>query len=89
MLSQFLGSGNIKAGLEKLRLFQTYSGGFGYWPGNTEPNEWATNYAGHFMIEAEAKGYKLPNGLKENWLKYQKTQELKNLYTHHPDQFMV
>jgi alpha-2-macroglobulin len=63
---------NIKAGLEKLRLFQTYSGGFGYWPGDTEPNEWATNYAGHFMIEAEAKGYKLPNGLKENWLKYQK-----------------
>jgi uncharacterized protein YfaS (alpha-2-macroglobulin family) len=63
---------NIKAGLEKLRLFQTYSGGFGYWPGNTEANDWGTNYAGHFMLEAEAKGYKLPSGLKENWLKYQK-----------------
>lgn len=63
---------NIKGGIDKLRLFQTYSGGFGYWQGSTEASEWATNYAGHFMLEAEAKGYKLPSGLKENWLKFQK-----------------
>ena len=28
------------------------AGGFATWPGGTESNEWATNYAGHFLIEA-------------------------------------
>lgn len=64
---------NIKAALDRLRLFQTYEGGFAYWPGLTNPSEWGTNYAGHFILEAEMKGYKLPIGLKSNWLKYQKT----------------
>lgn len=64
---------NIKAALDRLRLFQTYEGGFAYWPGLTDPSEWGTNYAGHFMLEAEAKGYKLPIGLKSSWLKYQKS----------------
>ncbi|MCB9197402.1 MAG: hypothetical protein H6600_03015 [Flavobacteriales bacterium] len=63
---------NIKAALDRLRLFQTYDGGFAYWPGLTDPSEWGSNYAGHFMLEAEAKGYKLPVGLKDSWLKYQK-----------------
>lgn len=63
---------NIKVALDRLRLFQTYEGGFAYWPGQSEPSEWGTNYAGHFMLEAEAKGYKLPVGLKDSWLKYQK-----------------
>ncbi len=63
---------NIKSGLDRLRLFQTSSGGFAYWPGQSDPNEWGTTYAGHFMLEAELKGYKLPPGLKTNWLKYQK-----------------
>jgi uncharacterized protein YfaS (alpha-2-macroglobulin family) len=63
---------NIKAALDRLRLFQTYEGGFAYWPGLTNSSEWGTNYAGHFMLEAEMKGYKLPIGLKSSWLKYQK-----------------
>lgn len=64
---------NITAGLARLRLFQLSDGGFSYWPGNgTEASEWGTNYAGHFMLEAKQKGYELPAGLYDQWLKFQK-----------------
>lgn len=64
-------SKHIKAGLKRLQLFQTSNGGFAYWPGEVEDSEWGSNYAGHFMIEAEKQGYVLPPNLKARWLKYQ------------------
>ncbi|MCZ8286812.1 MAG: hypothetical protein O9353_15265, partial [Bacteroidia bacterium] len=64
-------SKNIKAGLKRLQLFQTSNGGFAYWPGESYDSEWGSNYAGHFMIEAESQGYALPLNLKSKWLKYQ------------------
>ncbi len=63
---------NIKSAIDKLAGFQTSSGGLSYWPGHNFENEWGTNYAGHFLIEAELAGFKLPNGLKEKLIKYQK-----------------
>ena len=63
---------HVRIALGKLPAFQLSDGGFGYWPGASEVNEWGTNYAGHFILLAENKGYSLPFGLKENWLKYQK-----------------
>lgn len=64
---------NIKIAINKLRSFQIYSGGFSYWPGSKgSASDWGTNYAGHFMIEAKAKGYTLPPGLLHNWIAYQK-----------------
>ncbi|NPD86765.1 hypothetical protein HNS38_18525 [Lentimicrobium sp. L6] len=65
---------NIKAALNKLRSFQTYLGGFSYWPGMDENNAWGSNYAGHFMLEAQAKGYALPPGLLHNWVNFQKQE---------------
>lgn len=65
---------NINAGIERLRLFQTSNGGFAYWPGNIYDNEWGTNYAGHFLLEAERKGYSVPASMKSSWLAYQKRQ---------------
>jgi uncharacterized protein YfaS (alpha-2-macroglobulin family) len=65
---------NIKAGVSRIKEFQTNEGGLSYWPGEGENNEWASNYGGHFMIEAEANGYKLPAGFKQSWLKYQKSR---------------
>ena len=62
---------NMNAALQRLNLFQTASGGFSYWPGNTDENEWGTTYAGHFMLEAEAKGYNLPPTMKRKWIAYQ------------------
>lgn len=65
---------NVTAGLNRLRQFQQSSGGFSYWPGEGRgsASSWGTNYAGHFMIEAEKLGYDLPPGLFDQWLKYQK-----------------
>jgi len=65
---------NVMAGIERIRLFQTSNGGFSYWPGGTYDNEWGTNYAGHFLLEAEKKGFAVPANLKSNWLSYQKKQ---------------
>lgn len=64
---------NIKAGINRLRNYQLPNGGLGYWPGAQDANEWSTNYAGHFVLEAQAKGYTLPAGFLDNWLRYQRT----------------
>jgi uncharacterized protein YfaS (alpha-2-macroglobulin family) len=62
---------NISETLKRLRSYQLSSGGMTYWPGNNYYNDWATSYAGHFMLEAEAHGYALPAGLKQSWIRYQ------------------
>jgi uncharacterized protein YfaS (alpha-2-macroglobulin family) len=62
---------NVTEGLNKLRDFQLNSGAFAYWPGYTDPNIWGTNYAGHFMLEAKNKGYAMPSGMVEDWVKFQ------------------
>lgn len=63
---------NINAAIERIKTFQTSDGGFAYWPGGRNSNEWGSNYAGHFLIEAEKKGYDIPLYLKNNWISYQK-----------------
>jgi alpha-2-macroglobulin len=68
---------NVKAALGRLGRFQTASGGFGYWPGEGNANEWGTSYAGHFMLEAETRGYNVSPSLKNRWLAYQQ-REAKN-----------
>lgn len=66
---------NIVAGLNRYRQFQQSNGGFSYWPGSySHTSDWGTNYAGHFMVEAKNKGYDLPPGLFDQWVKYQKAQ---------------
>ena len=63
---------NIKNGINRLSNFQRPNGGLSYWIGENTANDWGTSYAGHFMIEAEKKGYALPLTFKSNWLRYQK-----------------
>jgi len=64
---------NIKAGIERLRKFQTVEGGFSYWPGGESANEWGTAYAGHFLVEARKAGYHIPEDMLGKWRKYQKS----------------
>jgi len=64
-------SENIQAAIQRLQGFQTSNGGLAYWPGENSENEWGTNYAGHFILEAEAAGYKVPATFKANWIEYQ------------------
>lgn len=68
---------NVRAALQKLRSFQTTYGGFSYWPGQSQVSTWGTNYAGHFMLEAQLQGYDLPVGLREQWLRFQKEEAAK------------
>ena len=63
---------NIENGIKRLGNFQHPNGGMSYWMGENTANDWSTSYAGHFMIEAEKKGFVLPLTFKSNWLKYQK-----------------
>lgn len=65
---------NIKTGINKIRTFQTVDGGLAYWPGEREADEWGTNYAGHFLLEAQNRGYSLPAGLLEQWKRYQRAK---------------
>jgi uncharacterized protein YfaS (alpha-2-macroglobulin family) len=65
---------NIKVAINHLQDFQTASGAFGYWPGDQYPSEWGSNYAGHFLLEAEAKGFTLPAGMIDSWKKFQREQ---------------
>ena len=44
---------------------------FSYWQGNHEADDWGSSYAGHFLIEAEKKGYVLPISFKNKWISYQ------------------
>jgi uncharacterized protein YfaS (alpha-2-macroglobulin family) len=63
---------NIGEALRLLGRYQMPGGGLAYWPGASEASDWGTSYAGHFMLEAEAKGYSLPLGLKDGWIRYQR-----------------
>ncbi|HOZ74748.1 MAG TPA: MG2 domain-containing protein [Flavobacterium sp.] len=65
---------NVTAGINRLSGFQLANGGFVYWPGNTVSDDWGTSYAGHFMIEAEKKGYILPVSFKQKWISYQQKE---------------
>lgn len=63
---------NIKAAINKLGSFQQGDGGFSYWPGSTYVNDWASSYAGHFLLEAKRAGHAVPSGLLDNWVNYQR-----------------
>jgi uncharacterized protein YfaS (alpha-2-macroglobulin family) len=62
---------NIEAAIERLRNFQLPSGGFSYWPGMQTANEWGTSYAGHFLVEAQSRGYAVPKDMLRNFQKFQ------------------
>ena len=62
---------NVAAGIQKLGNFQVPSGGFSYWQGQPDADDWGSSYAGHFLIEAEKKGYVLPISFKSKWISYQ------------------
>lgn len=71
---------NINAAIDRLRVYQTYNGAFSYWPNGDKVNTWATTYAGHFMVEARAKGYHVPDDIYNNWLQYEKADVRTNIY---------
>ncbi|MFY9242478.1 MAG: MG2 domain-containing protein [Polaribacter sp.] len=65
---------NIEKGIERLGNFQKANGGLSYWIGENYTDDWGTTYAGHFLLEAEKKGFVLPLTFKSNFIKYQKNE---------------
>ncbi len=67
---------NVNAGIERLRTFQTSSGGFSYWPGGGEPDPWASSYAAHFLLEARLCGYGVSQSMLDHWQRFQRSAAL-------------
>ena len=63
---------NVKEAIRALGFMQLGNGGLKYWPNALTANDWLTSYVGHFMLEAEIKGYSIPPGFKESWIAYQR-----------------
>lgn len=64
----------VKRAIAKFSSFQASNGNLMYWPGSTEANDWASLYAGHFLIEAQKQGYNVPLSLMSAWQGYQVRQ---------------
>ncbi len=47
----------VNEAITKITGMQLQDGGFSYWPGGSDENEWATVYATHFLVEARKGGY--------------------------------
>ena len=63
---------NVESAVKRLGSYQRPNGGFSYWPGHGQVNDWGTSFAGHFLMEAEKRGYVLPIGFKSTWVGYQR-----------------
>ncbi len=65
---------NLKAGINRLRGYQATDGGLAYWPGAPTSDEWGSNYAAHFLIEAQNAGYSTPVGMVDELVRYLKAK---------------
>ena len=66
----------VRAGIDRLRGFQTPAGGFSYWPGGRsaawDRDGWVTSYAGHFLVEAQRLGYPVDPAMISTWRAHQR-----------------
>lgn len=51
---------------------QLPDGGIAYWDGDAYSSEWASTYAGHFLIEAKNKGYSVSETVLSRWTQFQR-----------------
>lgn len=65
---------NVKGVIASIQNYQTSDGGFSYWPGQNSSDEWGTNYAGHFLLEAQQKGFNVSSELLQQWKSFQGTK---------------
>lgn len=62
---------NINATITRLLERQNADGGFSLWPGG-ERDFYVANFVGHFLLEAQNKGYAVDAKAMESWLVFQK-----------------
>ena len=58
--------------LQQLYLRQLGDGGFGYWPGASDADNWVSSMAGQFMTLASQNGFSVSKGVLASWARYQK-----------------
>jgi uncharacterized protein YfaS (alpha-2-macroglobulin family) len=59
---------NVAAAIDKLSRYQSVGGGFSYWPGLADIHDWASSYAGHFLLIAKDHGYDVEQKMLNSWL---------------------
>ena len=64
----------VNKAIRRMRRFQLPDRSFSLWPGQRSHSVWGSNYAGHFLIEARALGYHVPDDMLQGWLRYQHAQ---------------
>ncbi|MBN2384381.1 hypothetical protein JXQ70_16000 [bacterium] len=64
----------IQACVDRLFSMQTSSGGFGYWPGDRQPDTWGSLYALTALITTEQSGTELPEPRMTRALDYIKNE---------------
>ncbi len=62
---------NINQGINRIQHMQVAAGGFSYWSGEADIDEWASIYALHFMVEAQQAGYVVPSNTLDKSLVYE------------------
>ncbi|GBU07985.1 hypothetical protein AwDysgo_13160 [Bacteroidales bacterium] len=65
---------NVREAIRLLYARQMADGAFMYWPGQTYQYAWVINYVGHFLVEAQKKGYDVNAGVLSRWKKFQKNK---------------
>jgi alpha-2-macroglobulin len=69
---------NVQTAIGKLVQFQTSTGGFAYWPGMHEADDYCSVYVTDFLVSAQEYGYEVPAYLLNNALKYNTQQSQLN-----------
>jgi len=62
---------NVNTSIQNLISFQLPNGSFSYWPGSNYSHEWSTTFVGHFLLICKKNGYRVPESMVSNWLKYE------------------
>jgi uncharacterized protein YfaS (alpha-2-macroglobulin family) len=62
---------NVTDAIGQLYKRQLPNGGFMYWPGQREANDWVCSYAGSFLILARERGYEVSSSVVRKWIAYQ------------------
>ncbi len=58
------------SGIARVMSMQTGSGGFSYWPGDTQASPWGTAYATYMLLEAKKLGYEVSSEVIDSALDY-------------------
>ncbi len=73
--------GQLPALLKRIRGRQSGNGGFRYWPGSAEEDEWVTSMVGIVLTEAARQGFRVDKQCVDKWKTYQEARARNYQYT--------